>query len=100
MHKNPIKFRYIIGAKDCILKQIAKRMVRILQLVLKTLKNYCAKVKYYTGIERYWVINNNQEVLDDIKSINEKKNARNVQTFDFSTLYTKIPSEDLLKHPL
>ena len=37
----------------------------------------------------------NTKVLEDIRSVNKKKNARNIQTFDFSTLYTKIPQEDL-----
>ena len=46
-------------------------------------------------MERFWIIENNAEVLEDIKLINSKWNARNIKTFDFSTLYTKIPLDDL-----
>ena len=95
MHKNPVKFRFIIGARQCVLKQAAKRLVKVLQLVMNTHRKYCNKIKFYTGIERNWMIDNNAAVLEDIQTINSKKNARNVQTFDFSTLYTKIPLEDL-----
>ena len=55
----------------------------------------CNKITFYTGIERFWIIENNAQVLEDIKFVNSKRNARNIKTFDFSTLYTKIPLDDL-----
>ena len=42
-----------------------------------------------------WVANSTGEILEDIEHINKKKNALSVDTFDFSTLYTKINLEDL-----
>ena len=95
MHKNPVKFRFIIGARDCVTKQVAKKLVKILQLIVKIDRRYCNKIKFYTGIERFWIVENNAQVLEDIKSINSKRNARNIKTFDFSTSYTKIPLDDL-----
>ena len=95
MHKTPVKFRFIIGSKFCILKPAAKKLVKILQLILRIHKNYCEKAKHFTGIQKYWIIDNNKPVLDDIESINEKHAARNIRTYDFSTLYTKIPLVDL-----
>ena len=95
MHKNPVKFRFIIGARNCVTKQVAKKLVKILQLIMKIHRRYCNKIKFYTGIERFWIIENNAQVLEDIKFINSKRNARNIKTFDFSTLYTKIPLDDL-----
>ena len=44
------------------------------------------------------IIENNaflKKLLEDIKFINSKRNARNIKTFDFSTLYSKIPLDDL-----
>ena len=90
MHKNPVKFRFIIGARNCVTKQIAKKLVKIFQLIMKIHRRYCNKIKFYTGIERFWIIENNAQVLEDIKLINSKWNVRNIKTFDFSTLYTKI----------
>ena len=95
MHKSPIKFRFIIGDRNSILKQLAKKMVSILQLIMKIHRNYCEKIKLYTGIERYWIIENSDQVLQDIKEINARKGARNIANYDFSTLYTKIPQTDL-----
>ncbi len=90
MHKGPVKFRFIIGARKCATKQVAKKLVMVLQLIMKIHRRYCDKIKFYTGIERYWIVNNNNTVLDDISNINSKQGARNIQTFDFSTqLYTK-----------
>ena len=95
MHKNPVKFRFIIGSRTCATKQIAKKLVQILKLISRILKRYCNKVRFYTGIERYWIVDNNEVVLDSMESINKKASARNIETYDFSTLYTKIPLQDL-----
>ena len=95
MHKTPVKFRFIIGSRTSILKSAAKKLVQILKLVMRSHRRYCNKIKFYTGIERYWIADNNKAILDYISHINTNSKARNVQTFDFSTLYTKIPLEDL-----
>ena len=42
-----------------------------------------------------WVINNSNDVLDKIDEYNDTKNIKNVNTYDFSTLYTNIPHKDL-----
>ena len=95
MHKTPIKFRFIIGDRKSIFKQLAQRLVKILKLIMKIHKKYSEKIKLCTGIERYWIIENSAQVLQDIHEINTRKSARNIANFDFSTLYTKIPQEDL-----
>ena len=43
-----------------------------------------------------WVADNSNSLLNRIKSINKRGTARNIATFDFSTLYTKLPLEDLI----
>ena len=42
-----------------------------------------------------WIINNSNKVLDNIMDYNENKNTKNVNTYDFSTLYANIPHKDL-----
>ena len=95
MHKNPIKFRFIIGSRTAIVKPAAKYLVQILKLVMDVHRRYCAKVKFFTGIDRYWIIDNNQPLLEMMEQINCKRKARSFEGFDFSTLYTKISPEDL-----
>ena len=51
------------------------------------------------GVSNFWIIQNNKPVVDRIKKISAKKGAVSVRTFDFSTLYTKIP-HNLLKEAL
>ena len=48
-------------------------------------------------MKSFWVIQNNQPVLEDLKRLNIRSKARNISTFDFSTLYTKIPHKKLLE---
>ena len=39
-------------------------------------------------------------MISSIKKINRKKGAKSIATFDFSTLYTKLPHEKLVKELL
>ena len=95
MHKNPVKFRFIIGSRIGIMKPAAKLLVEVLKLIMDTHRRYCDKIKLFTGIERNWIINNNQGFLDDLEQVNRRNAARNIQMCDFSTLYTGINQEDL-----
>lgn len=42
-----------------------------------------------------WIIDNSNNVLNDIKDFNVDNNIKNVNTYDFSTLYTNITHDDL-----
>ena len=95
MHKNPVKFRFIIGSRTAVVKPAAKALVQILKFVMDMHRRYCAKVKFFTGVERFWIIENNMKLLDIMYRISMKKRARNFEGFDFSTLYTKISLADL-----
>ena len=48
-----------------------------------------------TGVNRNWVILNNKPILEALDRINETSVARNIQTFDFSTLYTNLAHKDI-----
>ena len=50
----------------------------------------------WSGINKFWVIQNNKPVIDNIIKSNKRSAARSMCTFDFSTLYTKIPHTKLL----
>ena len=54
------------------------------------------KKTYYFGETKIlWVIQNNSLPLECINKINKRKNAKQISTLDFSTLYTKIPRDKL-----
>ena len=51
---------------------------------------------YFSGTKTFWVIQNNSLPLECIDKIDKRKNTKQRSTFDFSTLYTKIPYDKLL----
>ena len=71
----------------------------ILKSFLTQIWSYHNKERIWKGVSNFWVIQNNQPVIDRISKINTKKKAATIRTFDFSTLYTKIP-HNLLKAAL
>ena len=50
-----------------------------------------------TGINHNWIIQNNSKIVDCLEHINSNGLARNIQTYDFSTLYTKLDHVDIKK---
>ena len=44
----------------------------------------------------FWVVQNNKRVTDAMNGLNKQSKATFVSTFDFSTLYTKLPHNKLL----
>ena len=55
------------------------------------------KTYYFSGVKTFWVIQNNSLHLECINKINKRKKiAKQISTFDFSTIYTKIPHDKLL----
>ena len=53
-------------------------------------------VEFFTGVNTFWVVQNNKPVIDTMNGINKQRKATSVSTFDFSTLYTKLPYNKLL----
>lgn len=86
-HKSPYKFRFIAGARKCTTKQISAEVGLVLSCLKTHFKNYCNKIKKYSGIAHFWSVDSSVEVLNKIN----KLPAKSIETFDFSTLYTNLP---------
>ena len=110
LHKNPIGERFIIASPECSVKPLLKDVTNILKLFQNNVSNYHDRRRVWTNVSNFWVIQNNRPVTERIAKINRPvteriakinntKKARTVRTFDFSTLYTKIPHH-LLKGAL
>ena len=95
-HKKPIKFRFIVASRKCSTTPLSSAIGKALSEVRKQRKFYCAKMEKYDGINRYWVIESNEPVLNCIKNLNSTKSAQSVTTYDFSSLYTALPHEEIL----
>ena len=97
MHKKPSGARFIIAGKKCVNKKITKHITSAFKLCFKQVESYHKKSHYYSWTKTFWVIQNNMPPLESITKINKRKNAHQISTFDFSTLYTKIPHDKLLE---
>ena len=97
LHKNPIKARFIVAAPKCTVKHLSKNVTSVFQLFYKQIEAYNHKSKFFSGVNTFWVVQNNKPVIQSIKRLNSRSRATSISTFDFSTLYTKIPHKKLIK---
>ena len=96
MHKNPCKFRFIIAAPKCSIKPLNKVMTAILKLLFNQIEKYNQKSCFYSGVKSFWVVQNNEAILNKVSKLNKTRRAKCISTFDFSTLYTNIPHNKLI----
>ena len=57
---------------------------------------YYLKNRSWSGVKRFWTIQNKKPVIDSINKLNSCKKAKLVSTFDLSTLHTKVTHDQLL----
>ena len=97
MHKAPVGSRFIIASKSCSMKPLSKKVTTACKLIFNTIQSYHKKSKFYSGLNTFWIIQNNNAVLQTVKNLNKRNAAKSVSTYDFSTLYTKIPHHKLIE---
>lgn len=96
LHKNHTKARIVIAAPKCLLKPLSEAITAALKLIFNQIEYYNLKtlILYYNSdVKTFWPIQNNQIVIDAINKTNSRNKAMSLSTFDFSTLYTKIPHQ-------
>ena len=97
MHKTPVKHRFIVASKSCSTKQISTAVSNTFKLIHRQTENFHRYSKFDANYNKFWVIQNADPVLATLNKINSKKSAKRISCFDFSTLYTNIPHDKLLK---
>ena len=95
MHKNPPKGRYIAASNSCTTKPLSNIITKCLKLITLQHKKLCKAIYKYTQVNRMWIVDNSKDVLETIDVFNDSKKIKNINTYDFSTLYTNIPHQDL-----
>ena len=60
-------------------------------MFFRQIQTYNDKYRFLTVVNTFWVVYNNKPVTDVINGLNKRRRATSVSTFDFSTLYTKLP---------
>ena len=97
MHKNPSGSRFIVASSVCSTKPISTVVSTIFRKIFEQVKSFHSKCLFYRNYNRFWVIQNSKSLIDRLKTLNKKNNAKMMSTFDFSTLYTKLPHVDLIR---
>ena len=88
---------YIVASSNCSNKSaLLKAVSKAFKFFFEQVKNFHDKSTFYSNYKKFWVLNNSFPVIEKLTKINEKKNAKSISTFDFSTLYTKIKHQNLL----
>ena len=98
MHYSPSRARFIVASSSCSTKPLSKFASSIYKHIFSQVRNFHTKSTFYKNYNRFWVIENSAPVIEKLSKINNKKNAKYISTYDFSTLYTKLPHEDLIKN--
>ena len=96
MDKEPIKFCYIISSHLCTTKPLARAAMLGLKEVENSNQAYCKAIKQYTGINMFFITDNFQKIASDISYLNNKSQAKQISTYDFTSLYTKIQHNNLI----
>ena len=72
MHKNPVKFRFIIAAPKCSIKPLSKSVTAIFKLFFSQIETYNKKSHFYSGVKTFWVVQNNEPVINSINKLNSR----------------------------
>ena len=98
MHYNPPRARFIIASSSCSTKPLSKVASSIFKKIFCQVRNFHKKSTFYKNYNRFWVIENSSPIIEKLTRINERKNAKDISTYDFSTLYTKLEHENLIQN--
>ena len=97
IHKTLVGVRFIVASYYCSTNPLSDTISKIFLMVFNTVESSHNKSFFYSGCKKFWVLQNSFPIGTKLKKINDKKKAKSISTFDFSTLYTTILHKLLLK---
>ena len=96
LHKTPVKFRFIIASKRCTTKVLSKHVSSVFSLFQRQIETYHSKAHFYSGIKLNWIVQNREPVIQAVNNSHARRSDKCLSSYDFSTLYTKIPHDKLI----
>ena len=97
MHYSPSRARFIVASSTCSSKPLSQAISKVFKLLFHQVQNFHAKSTFYKNYNRFWVIENSSPIIEQLNSLNSKKKAKDISTYDFSTLYAKLKHSDLVQ---
>ena len=98
MHYDPPRFRFIVASSSCSTKPLSSLASTVYKHIFKQVRTFHEKSTFYKNYNRFFVIENSNPVIEKMKKINQRNGAKDISTYDFSTLYTKLPHDDLIEN--
>ena len=96
-HKSPIGTRFITSGRSTAINILSKKASLGLKHMLNIEKRYCRNKYRFTGHKYCYIIDDNTEVIEHMINENiSNSNNKFIKTFDFKTLYTDIPQQELI----
>ena len=87
-HKSPVGFRFITSGAACSLQQLSKYVGIFLKSLLHlSAENRSLYDDKFHSRNDFFVIDNNEPVIDFIHANNLRMGSKSINTYDFSTLY-------------
>ena len=96
MHYSPPRCRFIVASSSCSTKPLSRLASSIYKHIFNQVRSFHHKSTFYKNYNHFWVIENSDPVIEKLTRLNKTKRARNISTYDFSTLYTKLPHDELI----
>ena len=94
-HKNPIKFRFIAGAKKASTKTMSTQLATILLHMKEHWERYTTTVSERKGYNSCWPIDNSGQVIRMLRRNKLPENTK-LSIADFSTLYTSFEHDIII----
>ena len=96
LHKLPSGKRFIVASKACSTKPLSTAVAKVFSLIFKQTRNFHRKSTFHSRYNKFWVVDKTQPVINKLNRVNGRNKARDISTFDFTILYTKIGHIDLI----
>ena len=91
-HKPKLSQRFVVSYANCIIKPLARNITLGLKTVYNQICRYSNMIFKVTGINRNWIVNNNVPIIE---CFDNNSNFRNIETYDFTTLYTSLLHDEI-----
>ena len=79
MYNNPIKARFIIASPKSSLKPLTRTITSIFRLFFRQMQTYNDKCRFLTGVNTFWVVQNNKPVIGATNGFNRQRKTTSVQ---------------------
>ena len=94
-HKEVVAFRFITAGTKCTTKTLSVNIGIALQTCMKVIRQKSQYDNFYKEMNDYFVIDKTQTASQFLLSNNFCRKKKTVSSYDFQTLYTHIPHQQL-----